>query len=89
MIEHPHEAPPISVMEFKRLLKVLRKKNAALDALMKSPEPPTPAQLIKMRRLIEELDETIWRAQMDYQPSGKKYRAQLAGLASALNAADN
>ena len=89
MIEHLHEAPPISVVEFKRLLKVLRKKNAALDALLKAPEPPTPARIKKMRRLIEELDETVWRAQLDYQPGGKEYRADLATLADALNTPNN
>jgi hypothetical protein len=89
MIEHTHEAPPISMMEFKRLLKVMEKKYAELDALVKSPDRRTPARVEKMRRLIGEIDETIWRAQLDYQPLGKQCRAQLAELEAALNGSNN
>ncbi len=89
MIEHTQEAPAISVMEFKRLLKVMRKKYAELDALAKAPDRREPADMQVMRRLIEEIDETIWRSQLDYQPEGKQCRAQLAELESALNASNN
>jgi len=89
MIEHTHEAPAISVMEFKRLLEVLRKNFAELDALLKSPDCRELAQMRKMRRLLEETDETIWRAQLDWRPEGKRCRAQLAALESALNAPNN
>lgn len=89
MIEHTHEAPPISMVEFERLLKVLRKKYAELEALVNSPDRRTPARVEKMRRLIEEIDETIWRAQLDYRPAGKQCRAQLAELESELNGSNN
>lgn len=89
MIKHTHEAPAISMMEFKRLLEVLRKKYAELDALVKSPDRRTPARAKKMRRLIGEIDETIWRAQLDYRPMGQQCRAQLAELESALNGSNN
>jgi len=77
------------MMEYKRLLKVLHKKFAELDALMKSPNSRGKAHMKKMRRLVNELDEIIWRAQLDYQPAGKQFRAQLAELESVLNASNN
>lgn len=78
MNDHTHAAPAISVMEFKRLLKLLRKKQAELIALATSTDRRSRADIRKMRLLVEEIDDFICRAQLDYRPEGKQFRAQLA-----------
>jgi hypothetical protein len=47
MIERTHAAPAISVMEFKRLTEVLRKKYCKLGAMVNSPERRTPTRVKK------------------------------------------
>jgi hypothetical protein len=89
MIKHREEAPPISMMEIKRLLKVMHKKYAKLQALAQSPENHGPAKIKKIRRLVDELDEIVWRTQLDYLPEGKKFRAQLGDFESMLNQTNN
>jgi hypothetical protein len=89
MIKQREEAPPISMMEIKRLLKVMQKKHAQMQALAQTPKNHGPAKIKKIRKLVDELDEIIWRTQLDYMPEGKKMRAQLGDFDAILNQTNN
>ena len=89
MIKHREEAPPISMMEIKQLLKVMQKKYDQLQVLAQTPKSHGPAKIKKLRKLVDELDEIIWRTQLDYLPAGKQFRSQLGDFEAILNQTNN